>query len=214
MAGRSCFVTSELTVLKYCRNVLVCCPRGIQTALKAKAPPMLQGLEQEMTSLRRAIQDWLYKVGWRRDESSAISRSLAQDLGVPAEVVSRVLKQTTADLRELAAVDDASDARHIINKAIDELAKHGCGSRPSEEAMMERCLEELPERDLTILRHFKQGKKHREIAELIGADVETVRRSLVKTYADLRMKMMSHDHAGDTFTNDTDASPSRKFGPH
>src|SRR5690242_13663133 len=142
---------------------------------------MMQGLEQEMTALRRVLRDWLQRVGLRRGQTSAVSRSLAQDLGVPPEVVSRVLEQTAADLRQLAEVDDASDARPIINKAIDELSRYGYRSRPCEEALMERCLEQLPERDLTILRHFKQGKKHREIAELMGTDLESVRRSLVKT---------------------------------
>jgi DNA-directed RNA polymerase specialized sigma subunit len=176
---------------------------------------MKQGLEQEMIALRRAIREWLERVGWRRGHSSAVSRDLAHDLGVPPEVVSRVLEQTAADLRQLAAVDDASDARPIINKAIDELAKYGYHSRPCEEAMMERCLEELPERDLTILRHFKQGRKHREIAELMGTDVDSVRRSLVKTYADLRMKMRSFE-AGNasTLATESEAERARKFGPH
>jgi DNA-directed RNA polymerase specialized sigma subunit len=166
--------------------------------------------------LRRVLRDWLEWVGWRRAQTRAVSRNLAQDLGVPPEVVSRVLEQTAADLRQLAAIDDASDARPIINKAIDELAKYGYHSRPCEEAMMERCLEELPERDLSILRHFKQGKKHREIAELMGTDVESVRRSLVKTYADLRMKMRSFEDSGGNgldSASQADAKAS-KFGPH
>jgi DNA-directed RNA polymerase specialized sigma24 family protein len=110
--------------------------------------------------------------------------------------VRRVLDQTAAELRQLAAVDEASDARPIINKAIDELAKYGYYSRPHEDALMERCLKELPDHDLTILRHFKEGTKHREIAALMGTDVESVRRSLVKTYADLRMKMRSYKDGG------------------
>nr|AIA14254.1 Sigma-70, region 4 [uncultured bacterium] len=177
---------------------------------------MKQGLEQEMTALRRVIRDWLERVGWRRAQTSAVSRSLAHDLGVPPEVVSRVLEQTTADLRQLAAIDEASDARPIINKAMDELAKYGYHSRPCEEALMERCLDELPERDFTILRHFKQGKKHREIAVLVGTDVDSVRRSLVKTYADLRMKMRSYDDGGGhPIDAESEAKrQARKFGPH
>jgi DNA-directed RNA polymerase specialized sigma subunit len=176
---------------------------------------MKQGLEQEMSALRRVLRDWLERVGWRREQTSAVSRSLAQDLGAPPEVVSRVLEQTAADLRQLAEVDDASDARPIINKAIDELAKYGYHSRPCEEAMMERCLEQLPERDLTILRYFKQGKKHREIAELLGTDVDSVRRSLVKTYADLRMRMRGFEGGGgnDGLQTQSEAQQ-RKFGPH
>lgn len=169
-----------------------------------------------MTALQRVIRHWLERVGWRRAQASAVSLSLAQDLGVPSEVVSRVLEQTTADLRQLAAIDEASDARPIINKAIDELAKYGYHSRPHEEALMERCLDELPERDFTILRHFKQGKKHREIAALLGTDVESVRRSLVKTYADLRMKLRSHDDGGgQPLPIESEAEKrARKFGPH
>lgn len=168
-----------------------------------------------MTALQRVIRHWLERVGWRRAQASAVSLSLAQDLGVPSEVVSRVLEQTTADLRQLAAIDEASDARPIINKAIDELAKYGYHSRPYEEALMEQCLQQLPERDFTILRLFKQGKKHREIAALVGTDVESVRRSLVKTYADLRMKMRTHhdDDGGQPFESESHAQ-SRKFGPH
>lgn len=177
----------------------------------AKHTPMLQGLEQEMTSLRRVIRHWLQRVGRRRDQTDAVSRSLAHDLGVPTDVVSRILDQTAADLRNLAAIDEASDARPIINKAIDELAKYGYQSRPLEEEMMERCLAELAEYDLTILRHFKQGKKHREIAALMETDVESVRRSLVKTYADLRMKMRSYEESA----CEADAGRhARKFGPH
>lgn len=176
---------------------------------------MKQGLEQGITALRRVLRDWLQRVGWRRGQASLVSQGLAHDLGAPPEVVSRVLEQTAADLRQLAAIDDASDARPIINKAIDELAKYGYHSRPCEEAMMERCLEELPERDLTILRYFKQGKKHREIAELMGTDLESVRRSLVKTYADLRMKMRSFENGGDDgHVTGSPAEQARKFGPH
>lgn len=171
-----------------------------------------------MTALRRVLRDWLQRVGWRRGQASAVSRSLAHDLGVPPEVVSRVLERTAADLRELAEIDEASDARPIINKAIDELAKYGYRSPPYEEAMMEQCLQQLPERDLTILRHFKQGKKHREIAELMGTDLDSVRRSLVKTYADLRMRMRSFEDGGDGGeglpVSSNPAEQARKFGPH
>lgn len=167
-----------------------------------------------MTSLRRVIRHWLQRVGWRWGQTDAVSRSLAHDFGAPTDVVSRILDETAADLRKLAAIDEASDPRPVINKAIDELAKYGYQPRPFEEAIMERCLEELPEHDLTILRHFKQGKKHREIAELMGTDVESVRRSLVKTYADLRMKMRSYEESGGDARDHNGARRARKFGPH
>jgi DNA-directed RNA polymerase specialized sigma subunit len=191
---------------------------GIGDSSRPRRPKchMKQGPDQEMTALRRVIRQWLERVGWRRGQTGAVSRSLAHDLGVPPEVVSRVLEQTTADLRQLAAIDETSDARPIINKAIDELAKYGYRSRPYEEALMEQCLDELPERDFTILRQYNQGKKHREIAALRGTDVESVRRSLVKTYADLRMRLRSHDDGGGhtlEAANEPQQQP-RKFGPH
>ena len=61
---------------------------------------------------------------------------------------------------------------------------------------MERFLSMLPARDLAILRHYKQGKKHLEIAALMGTDLQAVRKSLIKTYADLRMKMIDKDGGG------------------
>jgi hypothetical protein len=74
----------------------------------------------------------------------------------------------------------------------------------------------LPERDLNILRLFKQGKKHREIAELMGTDVESIRRSLVKTYTDLRMRMRGFDgdDGGHGMEPPGDAKNARNFGPH
>lgn len=178
--------------------------------------PMKQGFEQEMTALRRVIRDWLQRVGWRRGQTDAVSKSLAQDLGVPHDVVNRVLEQTAAELRQLASVDDASDARPVLNKALDELAKYGYHPRPYEEAMMERCLNELPEREFNILRLFKQGKKHREIAELMGTDVDSIRRSLVKTYTDLRMKMRDFDgnDGGHSMEPPSPAKKARNFAPH
>lgn len=142
-------------------------------------------------SAKRCIREWLEKLRPRRSNIAAISHSLAVDLGVQPKATYRILHQTMHELYELAAKDDAVDARPVINKAINELARHGDHWHPSEEAMMERCLGELPERDFTTLCYFKQGKKHREIAALMGTDVESVRRSLVKTYTDLRMKMMN-----------------------
>ena len=155
-----------------------------------------------MTTLRRVIRHCLDKIGvrqsaWGDRATRATSRNLAQDLGLPPEVVSRVLDQAAADLRNLAANSDTADARPVINKAVNELAKFGFRSQPFDTAAMDRCLEQLSEPDLAILRHFKEGMKHAEIAALMGTDVESVRRSLVKTYADLRIKMMGWDDDDD-----------------
>jgi RNA polymerase sigma factor (sigma-70 family) len=158
----------------------------------------MQAFEQEITSLRRAIRHWLQRIGWSRDAQSLAGEKLAQDLGLPADLVSGILDRTAADLRKLSSVDaDDLDARPIIERAVHDLSKLGFHSRPFEEELMEQYLQQLPDRDYEILRHFKQGRKHSEIAELMGTNVESVRRSLVKTYADLRVRMIdSNDGDG------------------
>jgi DNA-directed RNA polymerase specialized sigma subunit len=126
-----------------------------------------------------------------RGERAVASARLAADLGLPDDKVSRILDRTAADLRRLAELEsDDVDARPIIDRAVSELSKLGFQSRPFEEATMERYLQELPDRDYQILRQFKLGRKHSEIAEMLNTDVEDIRNSLVKTYADLRMRMI------------------------
>lgn len=148
-------------------------------------------------AIKSRIREWTEKLRRHQRNIATVSHSLALDIGVPPEAVDRILRQAMVELRDLADEDEAADAWPVINKAINELDKYGYHSRPSEEAIMERYLDELPERDFNILRHFKQGKKHREIAALMGTDAESVRRSLVKTYADLRMKMTNSGGGGD-----------------
>jgi DNA-directed RNA polymerase specialized sigma subunit len=150
----------------------------------------MQAFEEEIRSLRRAIRHWLQRLGWPRDAQSLAGEKLAQDLGLPADLVSGILDRTAADLRKLSGVDaDNLDARPIIERAVHDLSKLGFHSRPFEAELMEQYLQQLPARDYEILRHFKQGRKHSEIAELMGTNVESVRRSLVKTYADLRVRL-------------------------
>jgi hypothetical protein len=49
----------------------------------------------------------------------------------------------------------------------------------------------------------------------MGTDIESVRRSLVKTYADLRMRMRSFENGGgDGLEPGSPAEQARKFGPH
>ena len=151
----------------------------------------MPAFEEEMRSLRRTVRHWLEWIRGARGAESTASTRLARDLGLPRDPVSHILERTAADLRELSEADDDVDARPIIERAVNELASLGVQSRPSEEATMECYLRELPERDYLILRHFKLGKKHSEIAELMGTDVESVRSSLVKTYADLRIRLIS-----------------------
>ncbi len=142
-----------------------------------------------MTTLRCAIHRWLEKIGWRRSSSSAVSYELARDLALPPEIVSAVLAQAIADLNDLARHDDAGDPTPILHKAISKLASHG-GHSPFDEAALHRCLNEISEPHLTILRHYKRGMKQQEIAAQLGMDEDSVNRSLVRSYADLRMKML------------------------
>jgi DNA-directed RNA polymerase specialized sigma subunit len=157
----------------------------------------MRAFEEEMRSLRRKMRHALEWVGWPPGAEAIASARLAEDLGLPNSEVSRILDQTAADLRKLSAVEsDDVDARPIIDRAVNELSKLGFHSRPFEEATMERYLQELPDRDYEILRHFKLGKKHSEIAELMSVNVEEVRGSLVKTYADLRIRMITSTDGG------------------
>lgn len=153
---------------------------------------MKQAMEKEMRPLRRTIRRWMERIGWPRGAESVASARLAQELGLPNDAVSRILDRTAADLRTLAVIEtDNVDARPIIDRAVTELSKLGFHSRPFEEAAMERYLKELPDRDYQILRYFKLGKSHGEIATLMDSNIEAVRSSLVKTYADLRIRMIS-----------------------
>lgn len=142
-----------------------------------------------MTTLRCAIQRWAEKFGWRRESSSEVSKELARDLALPPELVSEVLDQAVADLHELARTDDAGDPAPILHKAISKLASYGAQS-PFDEATLNRCLNEVPEPHLTILSYYKSGMKQQDIAARLRMDEASVSRSLVKTYANLRTRML------------------------
>jgi RNA polymerase sigma factor (sigma-70 family) len=159
---------------------------------------MVQALEEEMRSLRRAIRHWLHRAGWLRDDCSEASDKLAQELGLPTDTVGDIFERAAADLRKLSDEDgDGMEARRIIERAAHDLSKLGFHRKPLESAIMEQYLRQLPDLDYQILRHFKQGRKHQEIAESMGMSVDAVRRSLVKTYAELRVRMIESHGGGD-----------------
>jgi DNA-directed RNA polymerase specialized sigma subunit len=127
------------------------------------------------------------------------ANELSLDCGLPAEQVSEILNRATAELRELADQDTGTfDARPIIDRAVKELFDRGFQLRPFENSVMEKYLQELSFSDYQILLHHQHGWKHSQISELMEVSVETVQRSLVKTYAELRMRMMNCDNNSDT----------------
>lgn len=161
------------------------------SSMKNVGAIMKSKLLSKVEGARCAVSQMLEWMGWSPAAPDVVSASLAQDLGMPQNEVSRILDRTAADLRKLSETESHDpDARPIIDRAVSELGSLGFQARPFEEAAMDRYLRELPERDFQILENFKLGKKHSEIAELLNTDVEDIRNSLVKTYADLRMAMM------------------------
>lgn len=116
------------------------------------------------------------------------SARLASDLRLPADAVRGIIARTCHDLRQLPEAGDA-DARPIIDRAASDLGKLG-QSLPFEEGVMWSYLQKLPDRDFQILCQFRAGMKQGEIAALMNTSIETVRSSLVRTYADLRNRMI------------------------
>lgn len=139
----------------------------------------------------------------RRAADALASKRLARDLGLPVEPVARVLDQVMIDVENLTKNGDHADCRPAIAKATKELERLGVHAKPTplDEGALDKCLSELTEPHLTILNLSRAGMKLGEIATLVGMDVPLVRRSLVKTYADLRMKMMG---CGDDDNDDND----------
>lgn len=153
---------------------------------------MMQALEQGLGSLRLAIRRWLNRAGWRRERQAMAGKRLARDLGLPAEEVSNILDHAVADLKEIS--DEDGDPWPIIDRAVHEIDELGGRDDPTEDVIVAGYLRQLPERDRQILGYFNDGKKHSEIAELMGTDVDAVCNSLVATYTSLRLRML---HRGD-----------------
>jgi hypothetical protein len=175
------------------------------TALRARVWVRPGG--NSMTSLRAACRrifwQWRERLRWRRVEK--VSHTVAKEFGVPEDVMTRILRQTQADLHALAATDPDADASPALNKALDELTRYGFyDSVPLHDVLMLRWIHQLEEPHLTIFQLFKEGKRHGEIAALMSMDIASVRDSLVKTYADLSRKM---GHIGRADASELDAQP-------
>lgn len=138
--------------------------------------------------MMRRITEWFY--GWmafralRRAQGIAAAQ-LAEDLGLPAGQISPILARASTDVRKLSRDQDPSP---ILNRAVAEIKQLGPRSFATEE--VQRHLRRLPARDFEIFDQARQGKKHCEIANELGIDVEAVRESLARTYADLRLATM------------------------
>lgn len=141
-----------------------------------------------MSVIRRLIS------ALRRSNAQEVAcEKLAHDLGLPIDLVSGIFDRTAADLRELSRTDpEHADARPIIDRAVQELSELNIHPLPFDDAVMERYLRELPDRDYDILRHFRQDKSHSEIAEMVGTDVKSVQRSLMRTYSGLRIAVLEN----------------------
>jgi len=126
----------------------------------------------------------------RRATLAITSTALVRDLHQPLGTVNSILTRTTRDLRKLSTLSAHVDARPIINRAVQELSRIERPSTAMEIAIMEHYLSELSDQDYEVLRLFKLGKKHSEIASLMSMNVESVRSSLVSTYSELRMRLM------------------------
>lgn len=134
----------------------------------------------------------LQKVPRHRDRHSA---GLARTLGIPIDVAGGVLKQTAAELNNLAAKDletdahpniEANDIRPIIRNGTKELTKHSPVSSPKEETVLERRVKQLSKRDRTILNYREQGKSYRTIAQLLGMQRKSAADALARIYAFLK----------------------------
>lgn len=97
-----------------------------------------------------------------------------------------------ADSGEASRILDLAAAADSPGRAVtvvtSELAKLGIDvTLPSDDDALVRLLHAIPEPDLTILCQYQHGMTTRQIAEVLDTDLESVRRSLARTYVDLRM---------------------------
>lgn len=173
---------------------------------------MMQAFEAGIESLRRAIRSVFDRKDGSRTEITVTHTLPSRELDRCADGLHGILDRTAADLRRLASADvDAIDARPILDRAMHEFALLGFHSRPEEARIMSRYLQQLPDRDYRILRYFKNGKKHTEIAALMGVSIDSVRRSLATTYAELRVQLMYPSDGDDGGLPSRAPSPPRPF---
>ncbi|WP_291128459.1 sigma-70 family RNA polymerase sigma factor, partial [Dysgonomonas sp. UBA7698] len=62
--------------------------------------------------------------------------------------------------------------------------------------IINRTLEQLPERRLRIFRmHRMEGRKYKEIAQLLSVSIKTVEAEMTKAYQILRQEIEKYTHA-------------------
>jgi hypothetical protein len=90
-------------------------------------------------------------------------------------------------IKQILDYSDDEDIDGLFNsvrrKMLEKIARKRMPSW--QQALVDRYLEQLTDHDYELLRLFKEDKKHAEIATLMDMDVESVRRSLTRIYADL-----------------------------
>jgi hypothetical protein len=108
----------------------------------------------------------------------------------------RAVRRTAAKIKALSDAD-ALDACAIMNAAAEEL--NSSGFKPYqhvEKAYVQAWTAKLPAFDFEVLQHFQGGRTHKEIAVLMNTDPDIVRRSVVRTYTDLRLAMIGAQFPG------------------
>jgi hypothetical protein len=117
-----------------------------------------------------------------------VARDLANECGADTGKMADVLDRTAADLRALGGKTDA--VLGVIQRTVTGTVELGYFEKALDEQALGRYLNEMSEPDRAILNEHRSGKSYRAIASLLGMDKEAVLRSLVRTYADLRMRIL------------------------
>jgi hypothetical protein len=142
--------------------------------------PIIGSNGGKVSALRQKIRGL-----WPAREKWAVTKDFALEAGLDDAVVARVFDDMADQLRS-----NADNPAAYIETAIGELSRHGLDVAPLDEAALEKLLSAVPEPDATIMREYKSGKLHWQIAEQMGIAPAVVMRSLARTYADLRVRML------------------------